>query len=105
MTRQITEMSLGIFWNGEEVEGITVYGFFRGRKTSAPALDEAIWDGNIEIKTSKLFDDMWTIWLWDIRIHIWPNKTNWFDVVKATLQTNLVPSHKRPLYPSRHRQT
>lgn len=89
MTRQLTETSLGIFWNGEEVDGITVYGFFRGEKVDAPELDEVIWNENIEVKTSKLFGDKWTVWVWDIRICGWPDTANWFHVVKATLKEML----------------
>lgn len=83
--KQLTEESLGIFWNGEEVDGLTIYGYFDYKKDDAPVISSDIWKDNYEIKTHKLFGDDWTVWLWDIRINKWPEQKEWLNFIKSIL--------------------
>ncbi len=87
MTEQNTEKSLGIFWDGEEVDGVTIYGLFAGAKSEEPIAPSGVWPENCDFKINKLSGDDWTVWLWDVRINEWPKKTEWFNTIKRTLET------------------
>lgn len=86
MTAQNTEESLSIFWDGEEVDGITVYGFFQDTNADQPILPNNIWNERCEVKTSKLFGENWSVWVWDIRIDKWPAKAEWIKTIEKTLK-------------------
>jgi hypothetical protein len=86
MIIQNTEKSLGIFWDGEEVDGITVYGFFKDINVDQPTMPKDIWGDNCEVKSSKLFGEDWTVWVWDIRIVRWPTQAEWIKTIERTLK-------------------
>ena len=88
MQTNLTEKSLGIFWNGaEELDGIMVYGYFPmpNAEVAKPPLD--LWKqyGESE-KPWKLFGDDWTVWQWTIRIDTWPTKGEWLNLIRSTLE-------------------
>ena len=89
MIEQLTENSLGIFWDGEEVDGITVYGFFKDINAERPIMPNDIWGHNCEVKASQLFGEDWVVWLWDIRIDKWPSQAEWIQTIKTTLEEML----------------
>ncbi len=77
---------MGIFWNGEEVDGITIYGFFTGEKTEELDTPINIWPLSSEFKHSQLSGDNWTVWLCDIRIKEWPEKSAWLNAIERTFE-------------------
>jgi hypothetical protein len=80
MIHKNTEDSLGIFWKGEECDGIIVYGCFKGNHTQEMSFDSTIWPCT-ETSTYKILDESWTVWLIDIKISEWPTSNNWFSVL------------------------
>ena len=86
MIDTVTEKSLGIFWDGEEVDGVTIYGLFLGQRSDYPVPPSEVWPKNCEFSTSKLFGDDWTVFIWDVRIKKWPDRHEWISTVKKTLK-------------------
>ncbi|RME57009.1 hypothetical protein D6779_09585 [Candidatus Parcubacteria bacterium] len=85
MTYPTTRESLGIFWNGEEVDGLLVYGLWVGEVTKPPRITFDHWPPGTEAKARRLFGADWTIWLWEIRIVQWPSSSAWSELVKSLL--------------------
>ena len=57
---------LGVFWDGEEVDGLTAYGLWSG--STAPSVAPVLAERpGAEIKQSKLAGPDWTVWVWDLR--------------------------------------
>ena len=83
----MTEKSLGIFWEGEERAGLTIYGLFRDEKVEAPTVPLYLWPNGCECKSGKLSGEFWAVWLWDIRVDKWPKKTKWLNTLSRTLKT------------------
>ncbi|MDA8139247.1 MAG: hypothetical protein M0036_11405 [Desulfobacteraceae bacterium] len=83
---QITEESLGIFWEGKETKGITIYGLFQGNIIEAPIPPMNIWPDGCNYKSQKLVGSNWTVWLWDIIIVKWPEKSDWINIIRRTLK-------------------
>jgi hypothetical protein len=79
-----TRGSLAIFWNGEEVDGFLVYGFWLGEQPSPPSIPTGVWE-DAAFKSYKLFGDGWTVWMWDVRLWRWPEPAVWRQQLQATL--------------------
>lgn len=86
MIDKFTEESLGIYWNGEEVDGVTIYGLFLGQRPDCPVPPSEVWPKSCEFSTGKLFGDDWTVFIWDVRIKMWPDRNKWISTVKNTLE-------------------
>lgn len=84
-TTPTTAKSLGIFWEGEEVDGVTIYGYWHGSKPEPPKLDLPEWPA-AQARPSRLEGPSWTVWLWDIRVDEWPEPPRWRDAVQRTLR-------------------
>lgn len=84
-TTPTTANSLGVFWEGEEVDGVTIYGFWVDSKPEPPQLDLSEWR-SAQAKPSRLYGPGWTVWLWDIRIEEWPERLGWEKTVHGTLR-------------------
>lgn len=82
--------SLGIFWNGEEVTGILVYGLWAGDIVTPPAFPSAMWPADTEVRARRLWGEGWTVWLWEIRIWSWPPDDRWRAVIRGTLEVALL---------------
>jgi hypothetical protein len=80
VTRKSTRHSLGLFWHGEEADGFTIYGYWPGHHETQPSLNFAHWP-DVETKTSRLGGRDWTVWLWDVRVHKWPEAPQWRSAV------------------------
>lgn len=80
-----TSDSLGIFWEGEEVDGVTIYGYWTGSKPEPPRIELSEWPA-AEAKPSRLGGRGWTVWLWDIRILEWPEPPDWREAVQGLLR-------------------
>lgn len=85
MTLATTRESLGVFWNGEEVDGLLVYGLWRGEVTEPPRITFDDWPPGTEAKVRRLFGADWTIWLWEVRIVQWPSSAAWAELVRSLL--------------------
>ena len=86
MIDKFTEESLGIYWDGEEVDGVTIYGLFLGLRSDYPVPPSDVWPKSCEFSTGKLFGDEWTVFIWDVRIKIWPDRDKWISTVRNTLE-------------------
>jgi hypothetical protein len=80
-----TSGSLGIFWEGEEVDGVTIYGYWTGLKPAPPRVELSELPG-AEAKPSRLDGSGWTVWLWDIRIQEWPDRRHWQGAIQGLLR-------------------
>jgi hypothetical protein len=80
-----TGSSLGVFWDGEEVDGFSVYGYWPERNEVAPKFPEELWEGATSNAT-RLGDLTWTVWIWDIRIGKWPEAMSWAARIERTLR-------------------
>lgn len=78
-----TQESLGIFWEGEEVDGFTLYGFWPQDEILRP---ELILPGGVETKSTALRGPGWSVWLWDIRVLEWPSPNEWTSFVREFLE-------------------
>ena len=81
-----TRDSLGIFWNGEEVDGLLVYGLWHGDVIASPAIPLDDWPSSTEEKVRRLFGEGWTVWMWEIRVLGWPGPAHWVEFVTAILR-------------------
>lgn len=81
----ITRASLGIFWQGEEVDGFTLYGYWPQASVPPPTLDSEA-SPTLDHKAMKLAGEQWTVWLWDIRVHSWPDEDRWPSLVMGFLE-------------------
>lgn len=84
MDHSTTRQSLGVFWQGEEVDGFTLYSYWHGDSAPEPALDLRAWQ-NVESRAFRLAGEHWTVWAWDVRLHSWPAATHWRNLVLGTL--------------------
>jgi hypothetical protein len=79
-----TRDSLGIFWQGDEVDGFTFYGYWVQPGVRQPQIKFDAWP-NVQTKASNLVGDRWTVWLWDVRMHAWPQESAWRSLVMDLL--------------------
>jgi hypothetical protein len=80
-----TRESLGIFWQGAEADGFTVYGYWPRAAQPNPQLAFDGWS-DVDHKISKLYGDEWTVWFWDVRIRTWPVANRWPSLVNGLLE-------------------
>lgn len=80
-----TEQSLGIFWHGEEVDGIILYAYWRGAPTVEPAFDSREWPAGTEHSRSQLTGSDWTIIVWDVKLTNWPSGEFWPRLLERQL--------------------
>jgi hypothetical protein len=85
MTKETMQDSLGVFWKGEEVEGLLVYAYWKGEVTTAPKFPSSSWPDDTVWDETKLYGESWTVWLWEIRLKSWPSEDNWGETVSRTL--------------------
>jgi len=85
LIQTLTENSLGIFWNGEEVSGITIYGYFEGKNDLLSFFDESIWNHEIQLKSNTIRGDNWVVGILDIKVNKWPNTSAWPKVIQKSL--------------------
>lgn len=78
-----TQESLGIFWEGEEVDGFTTYAFWRQDEALLP---ELILPRGVEGKSTVLRGPGWSVWLWAIRVIEWPSAGEWSSFVRGFLE-------------------
>jgi hypothetical protein len=80
----LTRHSLGIFWNGEEADGIALYGYWKAEGVPRPSIRiESL--GRVDYTESRLFGDGWTVWLWSVRMYSWPEPSQWANRLETVL--------------------
>lgn len=82
-----TESLLKVFWDGDEVSGITTYGYWRGKVVREPVFPKHLWPDDTLIKTSRLYGKEWEVYVCDIRVRTWPRPQDWEEVVSSTLKS------------------
>lgn len=86
MSAELTDDSLRIFWNGDELRGITAYGYWRGDAAQHPPFPLDLWPAGAECKPGSLHGPGWRVLLWDVRVPVWPAAEAWERVLEGTLQ-------------------
>jgi hypothetical protein len=81
----LTKESLGIFWDGEEMDGVMCYAFWGDAHRSAPRFPSEIWPSDARVQMRRLYGDGWVVWEWDIRLNTWPVLDAWDKIVMRTL--------------------
>lgn len=81
-----TRDALGIFWDGEEVEGALFYGLWAGERLTTPRFPVDLWPSTTEVRPRRLWGEGWTVWLWEVRIRSWPAEDDWRRAVSGTLE-------------------
>lgn len=84
-----TRDSLGIFWDGEEVEGALFYGLWVGDILSPTTFPFGLWPSDTEVRPRRLWGEGWTVWLWEVRIRSWPSEGQWKEIICGTLEALL----------------
>jgi hypothetical protein len=79
-----TRESLGIFWEGAEADGFTVYAYFPRAEAEPPVLQLEGWEV-LGQKASHLGGEGWTVCVWDVRIREWPPVGRFPHLVRHTL--------------------
>ena len=82
-----TENLLKIFWEGDEVSGITTYGYWKGKVVKELVFPRHLWPERTLFKTSRLHGEGWEVIVWDIRISIWPSHQDWIELIRTTLKS------------------
>ncbi len=85
VTIGFTRDSLGIFWEGEEVPGITIYGYYSPATLQEPQFPTEAWPPGTSWSPWKLHGENWIIWVWDIRVDQWPRNDQWRETIEITL--------------------
>jgi hypothetical protein len=86
VTNLLTEAALGVFWNGEERDGVLMYGYWDSEIAPWPAFPAATWPSETEVMPFQLGGDHWRIKAWTIKVARWPDSAVWLDTLKTTLQ-------------------
>ncbi|HYX37137.1 MAG TPA: hypothetical protein VE954_28885 [Oligoflexus sp.] len=86
-----TEESLGIFWRGDEVDGITLYAYGPGAELEDPS--QALADLGLQDFTfkqaTKLSGDSWTVHVLDVKVSRWPSAAQWPATIQRLLRALL----------------
>lgn len=85
MNAQATRDRLGIFWQGEEGDGILVYGYWKSSSATEPEFPRDVWNAYVDWRPRRLAGADWTVWMWEIRINQWPPSTRWHDMIQVLL--------------------
>jgi hypothetical protein len=80
-----TRDALGVFWDGEEVEGALFYVLWAGEILTPPTFPLGLWPSATEVRPRRLWGDGWTVWLWEVRIRSWPAEDEWQGLINRTL--------------------
>ena len=81
-----TRDAIGIFWDGEEVDGALFYGLWAGERRPSPSFPLGLWPPTTEVRSRRLWGDGWTVWMWELRIRVWPTANEWQTVVNRSLE-------------------
>lgn len=81
---------LGIFWDGEEVDGVTFYSICDPSICCLAEFPLEIWPEGTEVRPSLLSGDGWLVHLWDVRVPDWRTVMCWKELVGRTLGSVLV---------------
>jgi hypothetical protein len=80
-----TRSSLGVFFDGEEVDGFTVYGYWP-RLQIVPSSLEIDHLGDRQVKFPRLAGNNWMVGVWDIKIQTWPAANLWSGLIQRALR-------------------
>lgn len=86
MNDMLTERNLGVFWDGDEVDGVLCYGLWRDHIAAEPLFPRVVWPQHTECRPWHLAGDGWIILLWTIRMAKWPLPGEWESTLRRTLQ-------------------
>lgn len=81
----VPEESLGVFWDGEEVDGVLAYGFWWGAIAREPEFPRDLWPAGTEARPWRFYGEGWIVLLWTIRITEWPAADAWEMTLRRTL--------------------
>ncbi len=87
MSKTVAASELTIFWKGEEMSGFPCYAIEVDVPEANLVFPQDLWPNGTEVKGTVLRGDWWRVFLFDVKIVVWPE--NWLRVIEQTL-TSLV---------------
>jgi hypothetical protein len=78
--------SLGIFWEGEERNGILTYGLWHSDNAEKPEFNISRWPLGTQIRSRKLHGKSWSVWMFEVLIESWPSDDSWAFTIQSTLE-------------------
>lgn len=87
MKEALTEESLGIFFSGSEVDGISAYGYFDDQERPQDLIPIDFWPSTTVFKEFFLQGEGWFVVGKDIVVTEWPPAQEWSKLIRRTLQT------------------
>lgn len=81
-----TRDALRVFWNGEEVAGVTVYGFWTVRQASCPSVVPSSVGALVEEDQFTLHGEGWHVCGADLKVSEWPRPDQWNECIRSILQ-------------------
>ncbi len=81
-----TEQALRVYWKGEKVDGVLLYGLRHPGSGSEPALD-GLWPDPFDYDEPwSLHGPGWEVVNWTIRTSSWPHPNQWRETLRRTLE-------------------
>ena len=77
--------ALTVFWQGEEVPGLTFYGLRAPGLGGRPHFPQREWRGSAMHHESTLRGDSWEVVVWDVRVDDWPSDEILTTRIRRTL--------------------
>ncbi len=78
------EEILKVIWDGEEKQGMTLYGLWQYDLMPTPAFPTTIFS-TAELRLGKLRGEGWQLYCWDVLVPEWPRPTTWKQTIARTL--------------------
>jgi hypothetical protein len=75
---------LKVIWDGEEQQGMTLYGLWQYDLMPTPAFPTLIFP-TAELRVGKLRGEGWQLYGWDVLVPEWPGPSTWTQTIARTL--------------------
>ncbi len=80
---------LRVFWEGEEVAGLTFYGIRTREQEDIPRFPAVKWDSLVDCRQSFLHGERWEVIVWDVKVTRWPSPGRFKEALRLTLEALL----------------
>ncbi len=76
---------LSVFWEGEEVPGLTFYGLRAPTSDALPEFPADEWDGRADCRSWRLHGEAWEVVVWTVRVDRWPGRDEFGFLTERTM--------------------